>query len=171
MSTNLQQDTWSVLEKNFPVPWDKVRVDGRVLEFALIYGIYLHLLSKNPRMSRYKFRFISPINPKPRVLETMFLGGRTGVHHKHLVTWENRAPKDWQVASPLVMVSGFSYFFGLFQVIMANPEDKYIVPAPICWETVLKNSSFYRVGPVTAPRGPSYRAEIFLPGTLNNHFF
>ena len=26
-----------------------------------------------------------------------------GVHHKNLVTWENRAPKDWQVASPLVM--------------------------------------------------------------------
>ena len=29
-------------------------------------------------------------------------------------------PKDWQVASPLVM-QGFSNFFGLFQVIMANP--------------------------------------------------
>ena len=33
-----------------------------------------------------------------------------GVHHKNLVTWENRAPKDWQVASPLVMWD-FSYFF------------------------------------------------------------
>ena len=30
-------------------------------------------------------------------------------------------PKDWQVASPLVMW-GFSYFLGLFQVIMGNPE-------------------------------------------------
>ena len=30
-------------------------------------------------------------------------------------------PKDWQVASPLVM-QGFSHFLGLFQVIMANPE-------------------------------------------------
>ena len=27
-----------------------------------------------------------------------------GVHHKNLVTWENRAPKDSEVASPLVMV-------------------------------------------------------------------
>ena len=26
-----------------------------------------------------------------------------GVLHKDLVNWENRAPKDWQVASPLVM--------------------------------------------------------------------
>ena len=45
-----------------------------------------------------------------------------GVHHKDLVTWENRAPKDWQVASPLVM-QGFSNFLGLFQVIMANPVN------------------------------------------------
>ena len=29
-------------------------------------------------------------------------------------------PKDWQVASPLVMY-GFSYFLGLSQAIMANP--------------------------------------------------
>ena len=39
-------------------------------------------------------------------------------------TWENRAPKDWQVASPLVM-QGFSKFLGLFQVIMANPVTGY----------------------------------------------
>ena len=32
------------------------------------------------------------------------------------------SPKDWQVASPLVM-QGFSNFLGLFQVIMANPDD------------------------------------------------
>ena len=31
-------------------------------------------------------------------------------------------PKDWQVASPLVM-QGFSNFLGLFQVIMANPDQ------------------------------------------------
>ena len=45
-----------------------------------------------------------------------------GVHHKHRkLHWKNRAPKDSQVASPLVM-QGFSNFLGLFQVIMANPE-------------------------------------------------
>ena len=37
------------------------------------------------------------------------------------VTWENRDPKDWQVASLLVM-QGYSNFLGLFRVIMANPE-------------------------------------------------
>ena len=31
----------------------------------------------------------------------------TGVHHKNLFTWENRAPKNWQVASPLVMYGFF----------------------------------------------------------------
>ena len=47
-----------------------------------------------------------------------------GVHHKHLENMENRVPKDWQVASPLVM-QGFSKFSGLFQVIMANPVTGY----------------------------------------------
>ena len=37
--------------------------------------------------------------------------GCFGVHHKDFVTWENRTPKDWQVASPLVM-QGFSNFWG-----------------------------------------------------------
>ena len=49
-----------------------------------------------------------------------FVCSKLGVHHKDLVTWEKKNPKDWQVASFLVM-QGFSNL-GLFQVIMANPE-------------------------------------------------
>ena len=46
----------------------------------------------------------------------------TGSTKKHLLTRENQPEKDWQVASPLVM-QGFSNFLGLFEVIMANPDD------------------------------------------------
>ena len=69
------------------------------------------------------------------------------------VTWENRAPKDWQVASPLVM-----YFLGLFQVIMANPvwhglrfNPSFLYPmhnAPFVWvdlaESNPKKGRFWR---------------------------
>ena len=42
------------------------------------------------------------------------------------VTMDKINPKDCQVASPLV-IQGFSNFFGLFQVIMANPTKQETV--------------------------------------------
>ena len=45
-----------------------------------------------------------------------------GVHHKNRpkVTWENRAPKDWQVAFVSWWCRVSPIFLGLFQVIMAG---------------------------------------------------
>ena len=52
--------------------------------------------------------------------EVKFYAWSCGDHDADLVTWENRAPKDWQVQyCPLVM-QGFSNVLGLCQVIMAN---------------------------------------------------
>ena len=49
-----------------------------------------------------------------------------GWNHQLGVTWENRAPKDWQLLLSLGDVGFQPYFFGLFQVqvIMANPESR-----------------------------------------------
>ena len=46
--------------------------------------------------------------------------GFYGVHHKHQPLHDKINPKNFQVASPLV-IQGFSNFLGLFQGIMANP--------------------------------------------------
>lgn len=45
----------------------------------------------------------------------------SGVHHRHLVTWENRTPKDCYGIVLLVMQLVSPILLGLFQAIMANP--------------------------------------------------
>ena len=55
-----------------------------------------------------------------------------GVHHKDLVTWENQPLK--MTGSKSLGDTGFLQFLGLFQVIMANPDDK---------DPVINQSEFY----------------------------
>ena len=55
----------------------------------------------------WRGRFDDPCRKMP---ESLF-----GVHHSHLVTWENQPLKHWQVASLLVMSRIFLIFWGCFK--------------------------------------------------------
>ena len=58
----------------------------------------------------------------PRSCSSVLIGFTTGSIIRTSLR-EKVNPKDWQVASPLVIIGLSPIFSGLFQVIMANPEE------------------------------------------------
>ena len=108
------------------LPW--VKTGGRVLGSDILWSWKMELQSKQLHPGRLTWNIII------EVWKIIFLSTWV-IYMFHvnlpgciLVTWENWAPKDWQVQYQVPWwCPGFlHFFFGLFQVIMANPVFEWM---------------------------------------------